>query len=68
MKMYFLQVKIPALVFPQKVPHMFKVSRLENVVGRSYEGTGIGLSLIQELVQLHGGTINVKSKEKDLLL
>lgn len=50
---------------PEKeLPQMFeRFHRVRNTVGRSYEGTGIGLSLIREFLKLHGGTIGVESKE-----
>ena len=36
--------------------------RADNVRGRSVEGTGIGLSLVRGLVQLHRGTVDIDSE------
>ncbi|HEY1054905.1 MAG TPA: ATP-binding protein, partial [Emticicia sp.] len=53
-------VGIPA----KELPHMFdRFHRVQNTAGRTHEGTGIGLSLVKELVQLHNGEISVESKE-----
>jgi PAS domain S-box-containing protein len=46
-----------------ELPLIFeRFHRIEGARGRTYEGTGIGLSLIQELVWLHGGSITVESR------
>ncbi|WP_171036445.1 ATP-binding protein [Dyadobacter sediminis] len=45
-----------------ELPHMFeRFHRIENSAGRTHEGTGIGLSLVAELVNLHHGAISVAS-------
>ena len=44
------------------LPHIFEnFYRVESAKGRTYEGSGIGLALIQQLVRLHGGTVEAKS-------
>jgi PAS domain S-box-containing protein len=45
------------------IPHLFeRFYRVPNVQGRTHEGTGIGLALVNELVKLHGGSISVQSE------
>ncbi len=47
-----------------EMPRLFeRFHRIENTRSRSNEGSGIGLALVQELVQLHGGTITASSTE-----
>jgi len=60
-----LQVEDTGVGIPEKeLPNMFqRFHRIENTAGRTHEGTGIGLSLVDELVKLHGGTISVESVE-----
>lgn len=50
---------IPAAELPRLFERFYQV---KGARGRSYEGSGIGLSLVQELVKLHGGTISATSK------
>jgi PAS domain S-box-containing protein len=46
----------------EELPRLFeRFYRVEGAKGRSFEGSGIGLALVQELVKLHGGSITVQS-------
>ncbi|XGV98545.1 MAG: ATP-binding protein [Leptolyngbya sp. BL-A-14] len=46
-----------------ELPQLFKrFHRVSGMRSRTYEGSGIGLALVQELVKLHGGTIHVTSQ------
>ncbi|MFP2911000.1 ATP-binding protein, partial [Pyxidicoccus sp. 3LFB2] len=45
-----------------ELPRIFeRFHRVEQTRGRSIEGSGIGLALVQELVRLHGGHVRVES-------
>jgi len=45
-----------------ELPHIFeRFHRVADAQGRSFEGTGIGLALVDDLVKLHGGTVRVES-------
>lgn len=47
----------------EDIPHLFeRFYRVQGARGRTWEGTGIGLALVQELVKLHGGSVRVESK------
>jgi signal transduction histidine kinase len=59
-----LKIKDTGVGIPEaELPHMFKrFHRVQQVTGRTFEGTGIGLSLIKEFVLLHKGDIGVESE------
>ena len=59
-----LKIKDTGVGIPEtELPHMFeRFHRVQNVTGRTFEGTGIGLSLIKEFVLLHKGEICVESQ------
>jgi PAS domain S-box-containing protein len=47
----------------EDLPNIFnRFTRVAGATGRSHEGSGIGLALARELVQLHGGSIAVESE------
>ncbi len=49
----------------EELPKLFdRFHRVKDAKSRSHEGTGIGLALIKELATLHGGEVNVVSKEE----
>ena len=51
-------IGIPA----DEIPRLFeRFHRVEGAQGRSFEGSGIGLALVCELVKLHGGDISAES-------
>jgi signal transduction histidine kinase/DNA-binding response OmpR family regulator len=47
---------------PHELPMIFnRFHRVEGAEGRTHEGSGIGLALVQELSKLHGGVVTVDS-------
>jgi signal transduction histidine kinase len=53
-------IGIPA----DELPYVFdRFHQVNNALARSHEGTGIGLALVQNLISLHGGSVEVESIE-----
>jgi signal transduction histidine kinase len=50
---------IPDAALPRLFERFF---RIEGARGRSFEGSGVGPALVQELVNLHGGSIGVQGQ------
>jgi PAS domain S-box-containing protein len=59
-----LEVADTGIGIPEKeIPRVFeRFHRVEGNVGRTQEGSGIGLALVQELVRLHAGSVDVVSE------
>ncbi len=59
-----LSVRDTGVGIPEhELPRLFeRFHRIEGQDSRTYEGSGIGLALVQELVRLHGGSVRVDSR------
>lgn len=50
-------------IAPENLPKLFQpFIQIDSALNRQFEGTGLGLSLVKRLVELHGGEVGVSSQ------
>jgi PAS domain S-box-containing protein len=61
---FIISVKDTGIGIPEEKIHLIfdRFMQVDKSLTRSREGSGIGLSLVKSLVELHGGSINASSK------
>jgi PAS domain S-box-containing protein len=61
---YFSVIDTGIGIAEEDMPRLFKpFEQIDSGLARQYEGTGLGLALVQKLVDLHGGSISVESQK-----